>query len=86
MTVIPAAVICYLPMKNQLKHGMRQLVLNSVLLFAITLPTAALISCLFGLIADAFLIILLPIYFFVYHNNLKTHISKSLAVSRLYAL
>lgn len=80
MTLMPAAVICFFPMKNQIKHGIKHLVINAALLFTLTLPAAALISCTFNLMANAVLTVLLPTYFFMFHKNLKTHISKSLAV------
>jgi Signal transduction histidine kinase regulating citrate/malate metabolism len=80
MTLIPAAVICFLPMKNQLRHGVRHLVIHAFILFVITLPIAALVSCIFHLMEDTVLLFLLPIYFFWFHKSLKAHISKSVAV------
>ncbi len=80
MTLIPAAVICFFPMKNRIRHSMSYLIIYSALLFGITLPAAALVSCAFNVPFDILLVVLLPTYFLTYHKNIQTNFSKSIAV------
>lgn len=80
MSLIPAAAVCFYPMRDHMRYDRRSVVLRSLLLFALTLPTAALISTLFGVSFRMMMLVLLPLYFALYQRDLQVHISKSLAV------
>ena len=80
MAFIPAAVLCFFPMKNQLKFSLKTILGTMLLLFATTLPVAAYLTCRFALAANALTLPLLILYFFVYHLTNEAHISKSLSV------
>ena len=81
LVIIPAAVLCLLPMKNQFKRSVRYTVISISVLLGITLPLAALISCLLKLETNEILLpILLGILYLFYFLSTKVSFSKSLAV------
>ena len=78
--MIPAAVLCLAPMKDQLKYSLRSIVVGMAVVFVITIPAASYLQLLFSLNANTILIPLVIIFFAAYHLCLKVHISKSVAV------
>lgn len=80
MAFIPAAVLCFFPMRNQLKFSLKTIMGTMLLLFVITLPVAAYLTCRFSLAENALTLPLLILYFLAYHLTSEAHISKSLSV------
>lgn len=78
-TVIPSAFMCYLPMKNQLKHTKKQTLLAGGVIIALTITVLAGISC-FVNIQYVVVIPAIFIYYVLYHNSLKVPVYKSLAI------
>lgn len=80
LVFIPCAVICYLPMKNQLKHPWHKIFLCITAVFAVLIPVAAWFGTVLHLDGN---LIALPIFilcFIFFHNTVKTDISRSFAV------
>ncbi len=80
LAVIPAAVVCFFPMKDQLKYDWRRtgativgLLLESILVFG-------LLQYRFSFLGNELLAPLLAVCFFAYHHALKVPVYKSLAV------
>ena len=81
LVIIPAAVLCLLPMKNQFRRSVRFTVISISVLLGITLPSAALISCLLELTTNEVLLpILLGILYLFYFLSVKVSLAKSLAI------
>ena len=74
LVIIPAAFLCYLPMKNQLRYRPEKIFLLSILCLGITLPICSLIAAYFLLDTNFLLLPLLFLLFLCYHFTLKTTI------------
>ena len=77
---IPAAVLCFIPMRDQLAVSYRKIVLWGVMLFGITLPLAALITVKTGGDTNPVHFPLLIVFFLCYKRCLTVHVSRALAV------
>ena len=80
LTIVPAAALCYFPMKNQLKIKPLVLLRFTLPLLAVSLTVLSLATCYFQTAPNTFLNPVLIAFFFCYHESLTVHISKSLAV------
>ena len=78
--IIPASVIAFSPMKNQLKLPARRLFLLMVLLFACTVPLMAWISLQFSLGPNDVLFPALAVLFLIYHLTVRVPLCKSLSI------
>ncbi len=77
---IPAVLLCYLPMKNQLKYGRKKTLTGMGLALCFAVPVLALIDTAW---AKGYNMLLMPavfLFLLVYHKTLKTPFSQSLAV------
>lgn len=74
---LPAAVLCYCPMKHQLKLKKTQIFLCIFIFFITLIPIAAYLKCRFSL-SDNFFTFPMLILFFYSFNSLYAQISASL--------
>ena len=77
---IPAAALCFFPMKNQLKSKPGKILRYTIPVLALSLPALAFLTCYFKTAPNTFLYPVLIAFFFCYHESLTVHISKSLAI------
>lgn len=80
MVLIPSAVLCLIPMRNQLKLSPKRLALLLCLLFALLVPSCAALVVIAGIPTNYVLLPLMAVFFVCYHSVLKTHLSASSAV------
>ncbi len=80
MTIIPAAALCFFPMKNQLRYPIKKILYHITMVLFLSLPVLTFLTCRFLIDPNVFLFPMLLLFFFFYHKNLTVHISKSLAV------
>ena len=78
--VLPAQVLCLLPMCHQLKPGWKKTIAILAVLNAFLLPVAAFVTVQFSLDINYVLFPLLLVFFVVYQHILKCPVSKSLSV------
>lgn len=78
--IIPAAVMCYMPMKNQLKYSGKRIFLKIACIFGVFIPLAAGISALFCIDGNLIVLPALVLFFVYFHNTVRTNVSQSLAV------
>lgn len=76
-TAIPAAIICYLPMKNQVKYSIKKLVTVIAVVFAIIIPCSALFCTAKGCNVNSFTFLLMPFFFIAFQMTLNAHISQA---------
>lgn len=80
LVIIPSAVICYLPMKNQLKFSKSKIFLCIAVMFCIFIPLITYFRSLLGCDANVMLFPLLILFFIFYQFTLKTDYFRSFAV------
>lgn len=79
--LIPAAILCYLPMKNQIKPGWEKNVAIFLPLFVVLITfIIAYISAIYPAARSWIFYSMIPFLFAAYHFSLNTHISKSIHV------
>ena len=78
--VLPAQVLCLLPMHHQLKPGWKKTVVILAVLNVCLLPVAAFVTVQFSLDINYVLFPLLLIFFAVYQHILNCPVSKTLSV------
>ena len=78
--MIPAAIICYLPMKNQLKLSKLKIILYIFVVFCISLPIITYLCFLLNCDANVMLLPLLVLFFLFYQFTLKTDFFRSFTV------
>lgn len=78
--LLPAAVICYFPMKNRLKYGRARICLQIMLTLAVLIPAASYLNYRFHPDENALMLPICAILFAGYHSTLTVHISKSLFI------
>ncbi len=78
--VIPAAFLCFVPMRNQMRYSVAKTVKITVptLLSALIMMTIA--DYCFPIPPNALLFVCLMLFFIMYHCMLNVHVSKSLAI------
>ena len=77
---IPAALMCYLPMRNQLRYGTKTTVIGMGLVLCVSVPLLALIDVACSLGYNVLLAPSMLVFLFVYHRTLKTPFCQTLAV------
>lgn len=77
---IPAVLLCYLPMKNQLKYGRKKTFTGMSLALCIAVPLLALIDTNRAVGYNMLLMPAVFLFLLVYHKTLKTPFCQSLAV------
>ncbi len=80
LVIIPAAVICYLPMKNQLKLSKCKIFLYIAGISCVFIPTVTELHILVGFDPNAMIFPLLILFFIFYQFTLKTDCFRSFAV------
>lgn len=75
-----AAMLCYCPVKHQLKFQKKHIALSVFLTFIILIPAAAYVKCRFSLDDNFFTLPLLILFFIFFHFSISTNFSQSLAV------
>lgn len=80
LVVVPAAVLCLAPMKNQFRYGKKKLITVMVFVFGILIPLGSYLQLYFSLNANTILFPMLILFFIAYHKCLKVHISKSVGI------
>lgn len=78
--LLPAAVLCLLPMRNQLRISIRRLSLILCSLFAVLIPLCAAVVAIADLPTNYILLPLLAVLFPCYQRALRTHPSTSAAI------
>ena len=80
LVVIPSAVLCLAPMKNQFRYGKKKIIIGMAAVFGILIPVAAFLQLRFSLNANVVLLPMLVLFFIAYHLCLKVNISKSIGI------
>ncbi|MBO4373485.1 MAG: GHKL domain-containing protein [Lachnospiraceae bacterium] len=80
LVFIPAALLCYLPMKNRLKYGRKKTILGMSFALCVFIPLLALVDTVFNAGYNMLFIPVLIIFLFIYHETLSTPFSQTLAV------
>ena len=80
LMVIPAQILCILPMRNQLKPGGKKTACIAAVLDLLLFPSAAFLAFHFSLDINAVLFPLLLVCFVIYQYCLKCPLCKSLSV------
>ncbi len=78
--LLPAAVFCYLPMKNQLKYSSRKLLLLDAVVFLLYTPAASWLVYYFNLEVNTVLLPSLVLFFILYYKTVKTDLARTLTV------
>ncbi|MEE3467918.1 MAG: GHKL domain-containing protein [Eubacterium sp.] len=78
--IIPAAILCLIPMRNQLKFGMAKTMKFTIPILIVSIALLTWLTDLLGGGPNSFLVLYLIVFFICYHKTLKVHISESLAV------
>ena len=80
LCAIPAIIMCFLPVHNQLKCSGLAIVVRFTLLTALAIVGAAYLNVQFGLDQNALTLPLVLIFLLVYHAHLKTSLGCSIAI------
>lgn len=80
LAVIPGALLCYAPMRGQLRFGVKKTILFCAGVLAAGVPLWALIEYKFFAGSDLALIPLCAVLFVIYYKTLYVHISQALLV------
>ena len=80
LAAVPAAILCFSPMKHQMKTEPGKILRFSVPVLSILLPLLTFLTCCLKTAPNTLLYPLLIAFFFCYHESLTVHVSKSLAV------
>ncbi len=80
LVFIPAAVICYLPMKNQLKFSGIKLIAGISGIFCFFIPMGSLLHLIYKFEADSVGFFMIILFFVFYQFTLKTDFFRSFAV------
>ena len=79
LVLIPLAVMCLIPMKNQFKKSLRFILISTGALLLVGIPFTALLSYCFDLSTNLVLFPALFVFYFLYHKSLKVPHCKSAA-------
>ncbi len=80
LIIVPAAALCFFPMKNQLKCRLSKLLLRMFLLFLIVVPLMAWATYHFSLKPNTVLLPMLLVFYVCYHRSLTVSPDRSFAV------
>lgn len=78
--IIPASLLCLAPMKNQLLHDYRLILIRLLLLSFVAIPMGAYITFLFELNPMTVLIAMLGFCFILYHRAVSANPAQSISV------
>ncbi len=78
LPIIPAAVFCFLPMRQHMKWQRRSVILTFLLLFAVLVPVGIGVNFLFHVDSNIIFSILMIIFFTGYNHLLTTRFSQNL--------
>ena len=80
LCTIPAVIMCFLPMHNQLKYGAARTFITFTLLAVIIIPGAAWLNIQYNLDQNALTAPIVLLFFIVYHLHLKNSLGASVAI------
>ncbi len=80
LVILPAALLCFFPMKTQLRYSRKRTFLFSAAFLVLLLPSAAWVDAVLNLDYQALFLPLLALLFFLYRVALKASFSKSICV------
>ena len=80
LVFLPAAILCYLPMWNQLRASARKTSLGAGILLCVSIPCLALIDAGWTFGYNTLMVPALAVFLLLYHRTLKTPFCQSLAV------
>ncbi len=80
LVFIPAAVLCYLPMRSRLRLGVRRTVLSGALLFLSAVPVLSFLETHFALGYNVLMIPALICLYFLYQLSLKAPMYKTFSI------
>lgn len=83
MVLIPSAILCLLPMKNQLVISVRKLFLTGTAILSAAIIICSGLSSITTVPTNSILLPAVLLLFFVYHKMLKTHFYVNLSVCLL---
>jgi|Cm827metagenome_2_1110796.scaffolds.fasta_scaffold17566_2 putative effector of murein hydrolase LrgA (UPF0299 family) len=74
MVIIPAAILCLIPMKNQLIFPLKKMIAITSLALTIVILAGALIASIIHISVNAVLLPLILLLFICYEHMLKSHL------------
>lgn len=80
LLLLPAAILCYAPMKRMLRYSMKKIILFGTLLIGITTPICALLEYKFLTYSNTLFIPYCLLLYVVYHKTLYVKVSQSLTI------
>lgn len=80
LVLIPFAFLCYMPMKNQLKYSLFKIFVAVLMTFSIVIPISTFILVYFNINGNMILFPFIILFFFLYHNTLKTERIQNLTI------
>lgn len=80
LVYLPAAILCYLPMRDQLRSGARKTSVGAGILLCVSIPCLALADVNWSLGYNVLTVPSLAVFLILYHRTLKTPFCQSLAV------
>ncbi len=78
--VIPALILCYLPLKNQFRASTLKIAVASGVGYLLFTLIAPIITIKYDLGGNTVLFVAMPVLFYLYMKSTNAHVSKSLAV------
>lgn len=78
--ILPAAVLCYLPMRDRRRLSPPRLTLLFIIVYSVLTAGASYLICRFGLDSSTVFYPMLVILFLLYHATLRVDLSRSLCV------
>ena len=76
--LIPAAILCYLPMKNQLRYGVSKTLRFASPVLLVFLLLLSWLTCYFDTSPNTFYFVFFVLFFICYHKSLTVPVAKSL--------
>ncbi len=80
LIIVPASILCFFPMKNQLKCRVYKLILRMLIMFCLVIPVMAWITYYFELKPNAILLPMLIVFYACYQRSLTVSPDRSFAV------
>lgn len=80
LIILPAAALCFFPMKNQLRYSPLRIVLHVFLLFFPVAPLMSWITYHFSLNPNTVLLPMLAVFYVCYHRSLTVSPDRSFAI------
>ncbi|MBQ9015143.1 MAG: sensor histidine kinase [Firmicutes bacterium] len=80
LVIIPAGILCILPMMEHIKRGHRRFFVRTGFVLIVSVLFLSFMDYAFHAEANSYLLLILFLLFMVYHLSLNVHISQSLAI------